>query len=139
VKQQSLEQLVDFYRLGVIEDTTLVWQPTMDGWLPLSKVAGIEPEPAQHAAAAVARAPAAPFDPFFDRPPVVNKPAAAPLDPFFDAPPVAPVASRPVVAPLPSTAPMALSFISPPLQPARSSGAVRFLFGATALAGLLVT
>lgn len=141
VKQLTLEQLDDFYRLGVIEDSTPVWQPGMDGWLPLSKVAGIEAEPASSAAptAAAVAAATAPFDPFFDKPPVAQKPVAAPFDPFFDGPPVAPVASKPVVAPLPSTAPMALSFTPPPPQAARSSGAVRFLFGVAAVAGLLVT
>src|SRR5690242_2507272 len=47
VKQLTLEQLDDLFRLEVIEASTLVWQPGMTEWLPLSVVAGLgddEPE-----------------------------------------------------------------------------------------------
>lgn len=47
VKQLSLEQLDDLFRLDVISADTQVWQPGMDEWLPLSVVAGLgddEPE-----------------------------------------------------------------------------------------------
>ena len=47
VKQLTLEQLDDLFRLELIEASTLIWQPGMDEWLPLSVVAGLgddEPE-----------------------------------------------------------------------------------------------
>jgi hypothetical protein len=47
VKQLTLEQLDDLFRLDVISADTQVWQPGMDEWLPLSVVAGLgddEPE-----------------------------------------------------------------------------------------------
>jgi hypothetical protein len=48
VKQLTLEQLDDLFRLEVIEASTLIWQPGMTEWLPLSVVAGLgeeDPEP----------------------------------------------------------------------------------------------
>jgi hypothetical protein len=47
VKQLTLEQLDDLFRLEVIEADTLVWQPGMTEWLPLSVVAGLDEEPAE--------------------------------------------------------------------------------------------
>ncbi len=47
VKQLTLEQLDDLFRLDVISADTQIWQPGMDEWLPLSVVAGLgddEPE-----------------------------------------------------------------------------------------------
>jgi hypothetical protein len=44
VKQLTLEQLDDLFRLEVIEADTLLWQPGMTEWLPLSVVAGLEDE-----------------------------------------------------------------------------------------------
>src|SRR5262245_32285294 len=44
VKQLTLEQLDDLFRLEVIEADTLIWQPGMTEWLPLSVVAGLEDE-----------------------------------------------------------------------------------------------
>ncbi len=43
VRTLSLEQLDDFFRLDVINEQTLLWQPGMAQWLPLGTVAGIEP------------------------------------------------------------------------------------------------
>ncbi|MDX2053168.1 MAG: GYF domain-containing protein [Polyangiaceae bacterium] len=49
----TLEKLDDFYRLGIIDDATLVWQQGMEGWETLGSVLGVEPEaPAQSAIAA---------------------------------------------------------------------------------------
>jgi len=48
VKQLTLEQLDDLFRLDIIEADTLIWQPGMSEWLPLSVVAGLgdeDPEP----------------------------------------------------------------------------------------------
>jgi len=48
VKQLTLEQLDDLFRLDIIEADTLIWQPGMTEWLPLSVVAGLgdeDPEP----------------------------------------------------------------------------------------------
>ncbi len=42
VKQLSLEQLDDWYRLDLIDARTLVWQEGMASWQPLGAVAGIE-------------------------------------------------------------------------------------------------
>ncbi len=47
VKQLTLEQLDDLFRLEVIEADTLLWQPGMTEWLPLSVVAGLDEEPAE--------------------------------------------------------------------------------------------
>jgi len=44
VKQLTLEQLDDLFRLEVIEADALVWQPGMTEWLPLSVVAGLDDE-----------------------------------------------------------------------------------------------
>src|SRR5688572_7560768 len=41
VKQLTLEQLDDLFRLDVISADTQVWQEGMDEWLPLSVVAGL--------------------------------------------------------------------------------------------------
>ncbi len=47
VKQLTLEQLDDLFRLEVIEADTLIWQPGMTEWLPLSVVAGLDEEAAE--------------------------------------------------------------------------------------------
>ncbi len=46
VKQLTLEQLDDLYRLDVIDARTLVWKEGMRNWQPLGAVAGIEAQPA---------------------------------------------------------------------------------------------
>jgi len=57
VRQLSLEQLDDFYRLDVINERTIVWQTGMSQWLPLGAVAGIEaPVPVQRSAISVSPA-----------------------------------------------------------------------------------
>lgn len=98
VKQLSLEQLDDFYRLEVIDEGTLIWQKGMTDWLPLGKVAGIEP-------AVPAELPTRPLQeivtqPFAVRPEAaIARPSAAPrvsipasatfTSPPVSAPPVA--------------------------------------------------
>jgi GYF domain 2 len=47
VKRLTLEQLDDLFRLEVIEADTLIWQPGMTEWLPLSIVAGLDDEGAE--------------------------------------------------------------------------------------------
>ncbi len=42
VKQLSLEQLDDFYRIEVIDENTLIWQKGMTEWQALGKLAGID-------------------------------------------------------------------------------------------------
>jgi hypothetical protein len=42
VKVLSLEQLDDFFRLEVIDESTFVWQDGMKDWAPLSQVAGLD-------------------------------------------------------------------------------------------------
>jgi|GEM_PF-2226799 len=46
VRRVSLEQLDDFYRLGVIDGQTLVWQAGMSSWAKLAELIGEEPEDA---------------------------------------------------------------------------------------------
>jgi hypothetical protein len=59
VKQLTLEQLDDLFRLEVIEASTLIWQPGMTEWLPLSVVAGLgEEEPEEVVSIAVSEPPA---------------------------------------------------------------------------------
>ncbi len=44
VKQMSLDLLADAYRLDVIDDGTLVWQPGYTEWIPLSVLLGAPEE-----------------------------------------------------------------------------------------------
>jgi hypothetical protein len=44
VKELTLDQLDDAYRLDVIDDDTLLWQEGFDGWKPLSEVVGAADE-----------------------------------------------------------------------------------------------
>ena len=46
VRTISLDQLDDFYRLGVIDGQTFVWQQGMPGWVQLSTLIGEEPDDA---------------------------------------------------------------------------------------------
>jgi hypothetical protein len=59
VKQLTLEQLDDLFRLEVIEASTLIWQPGMTEWLPLSVVAGLGEEEPEAVSIAVSEAPPA--------------------------------------------------------------------------------
>ncbi|HEY5957256.1 MAG TPA: GYF domain-containing protein, partial [Polyangiaceae bacterium] len=51
VREITLEQLDDYYRYGVISESTMLWQKGMGEWQSLGKVAGIEetPEPIRNA------------------------------------------------------------------------------------------
>jgi hypothetical protein len=42
VRVLSIEQIDDFYRLGVLEENTLLWQTGMSGWQRLSDLAGLD-------------------------------------------------------------------------------------------------
>src|SRR6187399_1302222 len=44
IKQLTLEQIDDLYRLDVIDADTQLWQDGMDEWLPLRVVAGLDEE-----------------------------------------------------------------------------------------------
>jgi hypothetical protein len=44
VRVLTIEQLDDFYRLGVIEESTFLWQKGMPRWRTLKSIAGIEDE-----------------------------------------------------------------------------------------------
>lgn len=44
VKQMSLEQLDDAYRLDLVDETTLVWQPHFTEWIPLETLLGEQQE-----------------------------------------------------------------------------------------------
>lgn len=57
VKQMSLDLLADTYRLDVIDEDTLVWQPGYTEWVPLKLLIGDEPE--QHVSLMPSMAPAA--------------------------------------------------------------------------------
>src|SRR6185295_454 len=57
VKQLTLEQLDDLFRLDIIEADTLIWQPGMTEWLPLSVVAGLGEEDPEPVNIAVSRPP----------------------------------------------------------------------------------
>src|SRR5687768_891175 len=59
VKQLTLEQLDDLFRLEVIEASTLIWQPGMTEWLPLSVVAGLGEEDPHPVSIAVSEPPPA--------------------------------------------------------------------------------
>ncbi|HEX5098971.1 MAG TPA: GYF domain-containing protein [Polyangiaceae bacterium] len=119
VKQLTLEQLDDLFRLEIIEADTLIWQPGMTEWLPLSVVAGLgdeDPEPVniavsqpppnrmaqtQTAWPPVARAAppsTAPAPPSMRSapPPLSQRPAPPPLSQR----PAPPLASRPAPPPL---------------------------------------
>ncbi len=58
VKQMSLDLMADSFRLDVIDDETLVWQPGYTEWIPLKLLIG--DEPAQHVSVAPSFAPSAP-------------------------------------------------------------------------------
>ncbi|HEX9621530.1 MAG TPA: hypothetical protein VF989_15405 [Polyangiaceae bacterium] len=47
VRVMTLEQLDDLFRLDIVPSSARVWQPGMDGWLPLSVVAGIDGDSAE--------------------------------------------------------------------------------------------
>jgi hypothetical protein len=47
VKQVTLEQLDDFYRYGVVEEGTLIWQNGMPEWRRLGSLAGIDTQASQ--------------------------------------------------------------------------------------------
>lgn len=84
VKQMSLDLLADAYRLEVIDDSTLVWQPGFTEWLPLSALLGAEDEhvsiaPSMPPAYNGGYAPAAPV--YREAPaPVLNFGSMKPLD-----------------------------------------------------------
>lgn len=123
IKVMPLERLDDLYRVGVIDEHTLVWQEGMGGWLPLATVAGISPEPSRPAAPPPSRAPApAPL------PSVVVHPMA------HAAPRVEGLASSGTR----SMAPTSLS-LRPVTVPQASGGLARWTLGAALVAAALIT
>ncbi|MBN1606816.1 MAG: DUF4339 domain-containing protein [Polyangiaceae bacterium] len=113
IKQLSLEQLDDWYRLDLIDAGTLVWRPEMPSWQPLGVVAGIETEPAPSPTVADG----------------ALVPSSAPLASFAPS-------SAPLAAFVQSSPPVALTL---PAPAQRSGSAERWLLGAALAAGLVVT
>jgi hypothetical protein len=120
VKILSLERLDDLYRLEIIDDSTLVWQPGMTGWLPLSVVAGgddddedepISTQPVRSVAPPPSRLPAPPpAPPSMRAAPSRPAPPPRPTPPPSRPAPAPSVRPAPVVAlPTPSRPPMALA------------------------------
>jgi hypothetical protein len=111
VKQLTLEQIDDLYRLDVIDADTQLWQDGMDEWLPLRVVAGLDEEevvsvsipptvPPSRLATTNASWPPAPSAPqsFLPAPPSTR--------PAISRPPPAPIAEAvPSRPPPPSTRP----------------------------------
>jgi hypothetical protein len=110
VKQATLEQLDDFYRHGVIEDGTLIWQNGMTEWRRLGSLAGVDTEVSQPS-------PVAPM------PASVSTLAAVP-----------PKTSRPAFV-IPSAPPLALT-----IEPSehRPNPAGRWFFRSAILAGVVM-
>jgi hypothetical protein len=136
VKVLSLTRLDDLFRLSLVDESTLVWQPGMGNWLPLGQVAGIE---ADSSPTTVQRK--------LPAPPAPPRPVAplAPLDPFGMVSAPKPVPLRPVTQPVAaafrfdvpeSTRPITISEIYPVQQ---GGGFGRWLLGLAMVAGLAVT
>ncbi|HEX6273641.1 MAG TPA: GYF domain-containing protein [Polyangiaceae bacterium] len=143
VKELTLEQIDDLYRLDVIDADTQLWQDGMDEWLPLRVVAGLDepevvnvsiPPTVPPAAMATTNAswppvPAAPQSfrpsPPSARPPISNPPPApgAPQSfrpsppsarpPISNPPPRAQDSARP---PISNPAPRSLDSVRPPIS-----------------------
>jgi hypothetical protein len=124
VKQLTLEQLDDFYRVDVITERTPIWKEGMNQWLPLGTVAGIaapstERDAVQARSVAPATATVAP-----------RAPHAAQTQPV-----VAPGASYRPPMTVPTAPPLAVT-IAPPV---RSSAGGRWLVRVCVAAGLLIS
>lgn len=160
VKVLTLEQIDDLFRLGMIDEDTLLRQEGSEQWLPLRVVAGLddEEEAAPVAAPPVVqsapppvvrsapppppppipppseRAPFAPSPSFIPPAPVsVRSPSAAPPPP----PPPRPSNPVPSFAP-PPVAPMPAISVPPPLAAARGSRSEAWLIALAAVLGLVV-
>jgi hypothetical protein len=138
VKELTLEQIDDLYRLDVIDADTQLWQDGMDEWLPLRVVAGLdEPEvvnvsipptvPPARMATTNASWPPVPAAPQSFRPappsrPPISNPPPAPGAPQSFRP--APPSARPPVSNPP---PRSLDSSRPPISnpPPRSLDSVR--------------
>lgn len=142
VKELTLEQLDDLFRLDLIEPSTLVWQPGMTEWLPLSVVAGLDDPQPEHVSIPVSAPPPAPsarvvptatgWPPRVETtasswPPVVTAAPARATSPAPAAPPAAWSSSQPRPAPIspfvstvaePVAAPAAASVAPPSVAPA---------------------
>lgn len=121
VKKMSLDLLSDAYRLDVIDEETLVWQPGYTEWIPLKMLLGSE-EPVPHYSLAPSLAPVAPSAPshaYRSQAPVAPSsaytavapsapsslyPSSASVGPSSAYPSQAPVAPRSVYALQPSSA-----------------------------------
>jgi hypothetical protein len=117
VKILSLEQVDDLYRLEIIDDSTLVWQPGMSGWLPLSVVAGDDDDdepattlPVHSIPPPPSRLPAPPPPSLRAAPPSRPAPPPRPTPPPSRPAPAPSVRPAPVVTlPVPSRPPVALA------------------------------
>ncbi len=97
VKVISLDRLDDLYRLSLVDDSTLLWQPGMAAWQSLAAVAGLDaqPKPAPLPVRPIAPAPR-PVQPLGSFG-VVSAPQPLPQRPApISAPPSAPATLRPV-------------------------------------------
>jgi hypothetical protein len=117
VKQLTLEQLDDLFRLELVSADTQVWQPGMDEWLPLSVVAGLDDDE-----------PATMSIPVSEPPPTTVKRVAATTQLGWPPPPV-PASSWPPPAAPASFPPSALRSAAvttrpPPPPSARSNAPV---------------
>jgi hypothetical protein len=143
VKELTLEQLDDFFRLEIIDERTLIWQSGMAQWLPLGMVAGIE-SPSQQAVTPSASSviPIAPSYPASTlQAAAVVAPATKPTAPNYPVSKPQTVASvapsiQPITPSFPvSTAPLAISVR--PEEPSHRGQS--WLFRAAIAAGLLLT
>lgn len=105
-KVLTLEQVDDLFRLGMIDENTLLWQEGMDEWLPLKVVAGLDEDEAEAAPAPVASsAPLAPpalgLPPPSQLPPPPPPPSPLPPPPRSQMPPAGAAPSPSLVAPPP--------------------------------------
>lgn len=136
VKVLSLTRLDDLFRLSLVDESTLVWQPGMKSWLPLGVVAGLEPD---SAAPTVPRALPPPTPP--------PRPVVQPLEPFglvsapqpLPTPVVAkPIATAPLRYQVPeSVRPITISDIH--TFDERGGGFGRWVLALAMIAGLAVT
>lgn len=115
VKQLTLEQIDDLYRLDVIDADTQLWQDGMDEWLPLRVVAGLDEEevvnvsipptvPPSRLATTNASWPPQPATPqsFLPAPPstrpAISRPPPAPIAEAVPSRPPAPSSMRPPIS-----------------------------------------
>src|SRR6185295_1056744 len=100
VKELTLEQLDDLFRLDIIEADTLIWQPGMTEWLPLSVVAGLGDDDGEAVSIPVSAPPPALARTHTSWPPKPVPPSRSAPPPLSQRPAPAPPSARPAPPPL---------------------------------------